>query len=197
MKRTNLNFIFDAVAFIGFVMLTTTGVLMRYILPPGSGHRTTLWSLDRHEWGDIHFWISIIFFFILALHLLLHWRWIFSVLTGHPSEGSGLRAGLGIVGFITVIALSISLLLTPVEKDASGNQVSPVSSHKDAGYTIRGSMTFMEIEKLTHVPATYLIKVLKLPESTSTEKQLGQLKEKYGFEINDVRSIINDYKSPD
>lgn len=62
MKRINLNFIIDVAAFVGFVMLTTTGVLMRYILPPGSGRYSTIWSLDRHEWGGIHFWISIIFF---------------------------------------------------------------------------------------------------------------------------------------
>ena len=34
MKRTKLNFVIDVVAFVGFVGLTTTGVLMRYILPP-------------------------------------------------------------------------------------------------------------------------------------------------------------------
>ena len=62
MKRTHLNFIVDVVAFVGFVVLTTTGVLMRYILPPGSGHYSTIWSLDRHEWGGIHFWISVVFF---------------------------------------------------------------------------------------------------------------------------------------
>ena len=38
MKRVKLNFIVDFVAFAGFVVLTTTGVLMRYTLPPGSGH---------------------------------------------------------------------------------------------------------------------------------------------------------------
>ena len=42
MKRVNLNFIVDVVAFAGFVLLTTTGVLKRYILPPGSGHYSTI-----------------------------------------------------------------------------------------------------------------------------------------------------------
>lgn len=93
MKRTNLNFIIDVVAFVGFVLLTTTGVLMRYILPPGSGRYSTIWRLDRHEWGGIHFWISVVFFFVLALHLVLHRRWIVSVVTGQPREGSGFRAG--------------------------------------------------------------------------------------------------------
>ena len=44
MKRTNLNLIIDAAGFAGFVFLTATGVLVRYVLPPGSGHHTTLWG---------------------------------------------------------------------------------------------------------------------------------------------------------
>ena len=121
MKRTNLNFIIDVIAFVGFVLLTTTGVLMKYILPPGSGSYSTIWSLDRHEWGGLHFWISLVFFSILALHLVLHWRWIECVVTGRPREGSGFRVALGIVGFVVVVALSISPLLAPVERDSTSN----------------------------------------------------------------------------
>ena len=76
MKRTTLNLIIDAIGFVGFVFLTATGVLVRYVLPPGSGHHTTLWGLDRHDWGGLHFWIAVGFFVVLALHLLFHWRWI-------------------------------------------------------------------------------------------------------------------------
>ncbi|NIQ14683.1 MAG: DUF4405 domain-containing protein, partial [Candidatus Dadabacteria bacterium] len=71
MKKKNLNFIIDILAFVCFVLLTTTGVLMKFILPPGSGHYATIWGLDRHEWGNIHFWVSVIFFSILILHLIL------------------------------------------------------------------------------------------------------------------------------
>ena len=35
MNRTTLNFVVDTAAFVGFVLLTTTGVLMHYLLPPG------------------------------------------------------------------------------------------------------------------------------------------------------------------
>jgi hypothetical protein len=74
MKRPNVNFAVDCLGFAGFVLLTATGVLMRYVLPPGSGHSTTIWTLDRHEWGSIHFWIAIAFLAVLAFHLFLHWR---------------------------------------------------------------------------------------------------------------------------
>lgn len=196
MKRSNLNFFVDAVAFIGFALLTTTGVLMRYILPPGSGHFATIWGFDRHEWGGIHFWVSILFFSLLALHLLLHWRWIVNVATGRPREASGLRAGLGLVGLVAAIALAVAPLLTPIE-NSSGRETesSPLSAHQHEGIQIRGSMTLREVEQATGVPAVYLIESLKLPKSTSVEERLGSLKREYGFEIYDVREAAKAYKN--
>jgi len=193
MKRSNLYFIVDVMAFIGFVLLTTTGVLMRYILPPGSGRHSTIWGLDRHEWGDIHFMISVVFFSVLALHLVQHWRWIVNVVTGRPRDDSGFRVGLGIVGLVAVIALSISPLLTPVNVETSNGLT---STHEDeyGDTSIRGSMTFNEIEEATGVPAVYIIGSLKLPESISGDERLGPLKREYGFEINDVRVIVKGYK---
>lgn len=192
MKRTNLNFIIDTVAFIGFVLLTTTGVLMRYILPPGSGSYSTIWGLDRHEWGAIHFWISVVFFSILALHLVLHWRWIANVVSGQHHEASGVRAGLGIVGFITVIALAISPLLSPVEMQSK--EASSFSSHKSEDTTIIGSMTLKQVEEATGVPASYIIESLRMSETTSVNEKLGALKKKQGIEVKDVRVIVNGYK---
>jgi len=193
MKRVNLNFIVDIVAFAGFVVLTTTGVLMRYILPPGSGHYSTIWGMDRHEWGGIHFWVSVLFFSILAFHLVLHWRWIVSVVTGRPREGSGLRAGLGIVGLVTVVALASAPLLAPVVKDTGDKGASSLSAHPYEELSIRGSMTLKEVEEATGVPSAYIKKSLKIPDTISDEERLGPLKRQYGFEINDVRDIVKSY----
>ena len=194
MKRVNLNFVVDVVAFAGFVLLTTTGVLMRYILPPGSGHYSTIWDLDRHEWGGIHFWVSVLFFSILAFHLILHWRWIVSVVTGRPREGSGFRAGLGVVGLVTVVALASSPLLAPVERNSGDIGASSLSAHPYEDLSIRGSMTLREVEESTGIPAAYIIKSLKLPGTISVDERLGPLKRRYGFEINDVRDIVKTYR---
>ena len=51
MNRTTLNLIIDVVAFVGFVVLTTTGILLHFVLIPGSGKHSTIWNLNRHEWG--------------------------------------------------------------------------------------------------------------------------------------------------
>ncbi len=117
MKRPTINLSVDAAAFAAFVLLTSTGVLLRYVLPPGSGHRTILWGLDRHDWGQIHFWISMAFLVCLAIHLVLHRRWIASVIRGRPREGSALRVALGIIGLLAVLAAAAAPFFAEVEHE--------------------------------------------------------------------------------
>lgn len=191
MKRAQINFMIDTVAFAGFVFLTTTGVLLRYLLPPGSGRFATLLGLDRHEWGTIHFWVSIIFFAVLALHLILHWRWIVGLLSGHKQEGSGLRLGLGLLGALTLIALALAPLVAPVEiSDAPGMHNRPSQSETS---TINGSMSLHDLERATGVPSDYMLEQLNIPKSTDRNRKLGQLRRQYGFSIATVRKIVEDY----
>lgn len=86
-----VNFIVDLAGFIDLLGLIFTGVVIKYILPPGSGGghgygyrggrgpsegARELWSMTRHEWGDIHFYMSVVFVALILIHLALHWTWI-------------------------------------------------------------------------------------------------------------------------
>ena len=190
MKRSKFNFIIDIVAFIAFLLLTTTGILLRYILPPGSGKHSTIWSLDRHEWGGIHFWISVTFFSILALHLFLHWRWILSLVKGRPRKKEGKRSILGVLGLIVVVLFAIAPLLTSVDIDNSKKENHETSV---SDIEIKGSMTLNEIESLTKVPVDYIIKKMDLPKSISVNEKLSNLKTEYGFEMSELKNIVADY----
>jgi len=33
-------------------------------------------GLHRHEWGDIHLYLSIFLLILMTIHLLLNWTWI-------------------------------------------------------------------------------------------------------------------------
>jgi hypothetical protein len=193
MNRPEKNFFIDAIAFIGFILLTSTGILMRYILPPGSGRWKFIWGLDRHEWGSIHFWISVIFLSILTIHLILHWRWVANFIKGRPREGSGLRAGLGIVGLIGLLALAIAPLVSTVETSAV-KEKGVALSDKHENLEISGSMTLNEVEQKTGVPSDHIIKELKLSPDTNKEEKLGRLKKMFGFTMDDVRHIIRKYE---
>ena len=74
----------DVVGFFLLIGLTITGSIMKWVLPPGTGGRhggqgeqvKTLLSLGRHDWGNIHFWLSVSFIVIMLIHLALHYNWI-------------------------------------------------------------------------------------------------------------------------
>ncbi|MFZ1539716.1 MAG: DUF4405 domain-containing protein, partial [Chromatiaceae bacterium] len=124
MNRPTLNFLIDAMAFIAFAFLTTTGVLTRYVLPPGSGRYATLWGLNRHGWGDLHFWVAVVLLGVLALHLALHWRWILCIVRGQRSAASSPRVALGMIGLIGLLGLAAAPLLVPVERSGTPRQSS-------------------------------------------------------------------------
>jgi hypothetical protein len=88
-KRGTVNFIVDVVSFIDLLCLACTGFIMKFILPPGSGgygrgfrggrsseQIKELWSMTRHEWGTIHFYLALLFVFLMIVHIILHWEWI-------------------------------------------------------------------------------------------------------------------------
>ena len=194
-RRPTLNFIVDCVGFTAFVLLAASGVLMRYVLPPGSGHWSTIWGLDRHEWGSIHFWVAVGFLSILAFHLYLHWRWILTVLRGRPREGSGARIALGIVGLVALLALAIAPFLSPVERVGGATRApTPHSLGLERSESIRGSMTLAEIQEATGVPAGHIIEALGLPAGIQRDERLGRLKTAHGFAIDDVRRIVVAYR---
>ena len=195
MKRPNVNFAVDCLGFAGFVLLTATGVLMRYLLPPGSGHSTSIWTLDRHEWGSIHFWIAIAFLAVLAFHLFLHWRWIATLMSGRPREGSGARIALGTVGLAALLALAIAPFLSPVERASGGLRTPPPHSSEVEGLeSIRGFMTLAEVQETTGVPADHIIEKLGLPPGVEHDERLGRLRTAYGFTVDDVRQIVQTYR---
>ena len=89
MKRSSLNFIVVLVAFLNLLCLASTGFIMKYILPPGTGgcgrrlfgglgreHIKDFWSMTRHEWGSIHFYLALLFIVLMTAHILLHWSWL-------------------------------------------------------------------------------------------------------------------------
>lgn len=197
MKRTTLFFTVDAVAFALFVGLVATGALVRYTLPPGSGHFRTLWGLDRHGWGQIHFWLAVVLLAVLATHVFFHWKWIVSMVRGRRQRRPGARSGLALVALAAMIGLVASPFLAPVKE--SGEPPSshrPSSGHGDveADEAIRGSMTLREVERLTGVPAGLILDGLGLSRSISDDERLGRLRNAHGFEIDDIRAIVAEHQ---
>ncbi len=110
MKSTIANIIIDIVAAFLFLGMIATGYILRFPLPPGSNKTLSLWGFSRHQWGDVHFWISMGLLVVLVVHLVLHWNWIVTVIgkrchlvkTAHPSL---VRSGI-LTGGILILAIT-------------------------------------------------------------------------------------------
>jgi len=93
MSRSTVNFILDFVSFLNLLGLVFTGFVIKYILPPGSGggygrgfrggrgeaaaeQIREFLSLGRHDWGDVHFYLAVVFTALMIIHIVLHWAWI-------------------------------------------------------------------------------------------------------------------------
>lgn len=114
MKKTDVNFVVDFSALVGFLMLVSTGLLMYLVLPPRSG-RNMVWGLTRHEWGDIHFWVSMIFLGLIVVHTLLHWNWIKCMMKTRLLDKMGTTSKAMLVLFIILLLLmTLAPLLSPV-----------------------------------------------------------------------------------
>ncbi len=122
MKRTNVNFLVDALALVALVFLTATGTIIRYVLPAGSGNTRALWGLDRHGWGHVHFWIAIAFFVAMVVHLVLHWGWITCVVRWDTRGRSKGRAVLALIAVIALLALAAAPFFGTVEEIEKGRR---------------------------------------------------------------------------
>lgn len=191
MRKENLNFVIDTVAFVTFVLLISTGILMRYILPPGSGNFSELWGMNRHAWGQIHFWVAIVFITSIVVHLFLHWKWIVHVIKGGQNKKDFIRVALSVSALVILIGIAVIPLFGSVEqKGEPPHKLRSNEPVENQNYNIDGSMTLKDVERLTGVPVIIILRELGLPNNLPADEQLGKLRKEYGFELNDIREVV-------
>lgn len=197
MKRGTVNFSIDAVAFALLVLLATTGLLVHFTLPAGSGHFQTLWGLDRHEWGEVHFWIAMGFLATLALHLILHWQWITCMVKGKKANTRTGRVVLAWTALVAIVIVATAPFFSKVKQSTADAAPAPhraasnTTAHStDVHSLVDGSMTLNDVELQTGIPVSVLLAELKLPADLSGDEKLGRLRREFNFEMQDVREVL-------
>ncbi len=105
MEKNRLNFWIDVLIFLIFVCLLFTGFMM-YLIPRGYGG-ILVSGLTRHEWGDIHIILALIFISLIIIHVILHWSW------EKRCFKSFLKIGPKTLIIITILLIAF-LLITPM-----------------------------------------------------------------------------------
>jgi hypothetical protein len=106
--KSSTNLWIDVISLIVMIGLALTGGLIHWVLPAGSGHFQTLLGWNRHDYGQVHFWLAVAAVALLALHVLLHWTWVCCVVAKavgreSPSRGAQQAWGLALLLFLALL----------------------------------------------------------------------------------------------
>ncbi len=121
MKQSSLISIIDLLSFVALVAMISTGALLEFTLPIRSGP-SSVWGLTRHEWGDWHYYLSLAFLILMSVHLIVHIKYIKSVIVGKASREQNYRIAIGLVGILTLLALAVAPVVSPVEESSKAGQ---------------------------------------------------------------------------
>src|SRR5664280_1052433 len=136
MNRTIANIIIDIIAAFLLLGMIATGYILRFPLPPGSNKMLSLWGYTRHQWGDVHFWISLGLLIVFVVHLVLHWNWIVTVIgkrchlvkTAHPSLiRSGILTGGIVILTVTLFAWTAQNSVKEIARPMRGKHLAQTS----------------------------------------------------------------------
>ena len=79
MKKTDWQYLVDTLLFLCIVGIVFIGFSMGLVIPKGptaSESAKYFLGLHRHQWGNIHFYLSITFTVLVIIHLVFSWNWI-------------------------------------------------------------------------------------------------------------------------
>ena len=206
MKKSSLNFWIDVITLSVLLAKIWTGLLIHFVLPSGQGRSKWqfLWGMNRHDYGNIHFYLAIGMGVLVFVHIWLHWSWICSVFCdlfhfSHPHKKSQIIWGFCILLFLSVgCASSLLWANTQVtgaetsEEDYNSGPLSGMQNHD----RISGQTTLSEAAKLAGISLEEFSQNLGLPLGVNPHEQLGRLRKVYDFDIHDVRQIISQRTTP-
>lgn len=134
-ERLKINFIIDALMFLVIMAAGGIGLLMKYVLVPGSERFARygadvdlyLWGWDRHQWGALHLVLGYVLLGLLVLHIAFHWTQI-KCMYRNLIRGRSLRilltvliAAAGLILFLFAFVIKIETL--PVRAGEGGHRL--------------------------------------------------------------------------
>jgi hypothetical protein len=97
------------------MVLTITGILLHFRLPHGS-HDSTLMGFTRHQWGEFHFWVAIVFVCGIIVHSLLHLSWIKAALSPKNEKERKYNVLVFSFGIYFLLIFAFLIALSPIVK---------------------------------------------------------------------------------
>jgi hypothetical protein len=218
MKKSDWQYLVDILLFLSVVGIALIGFLMGLVIPKGpTAPESTKYflGLHRHQWSNIHFYLSIAFVIFVTIHILLGWKWIKN--KSQKIFKKRWNAALIFMAIASVLLIFLFWALYPrvpgayegygvraserAKQQQLSDEGSPPSEEKilyedgSVYVVITGQTTLKQTEKATGIPAKTIASELRLPSNVSIDDTFGRLRKKYGFSLLEVRGVISDLLS--
>ncbi len=218
MRKTDWQYLVDTILFLCIVGIVFIGFLIGLVIPRGPlapESAKYFLGLHRHQWGNIHLYLSIAFTGFIIIHLIFSWNWIKSKARKVFKKRWGTALILTVIASILVLFLFWSLYprIPGAYEDygrgagrkAKQQQLSeeayPITEERilyedgSVYIAITGQTTLKQAEKATGIPAKKIVAELGLPSKVSMDETFGGLRKKYPFDLQRVRDVISDLLS--
>ncbi len=89
MKKNDWKYLIDALLFVDLSSLAVIGLLLAFVIPSGKGAPEAakfFLGLHRHDWGDIHLYLSLLMLGLVVLHLWFNWNWVVNATRSYVGE---------------------------------------------------------------------------------------------------------------
>jgi hypothetical protein len=200
MKKADWQYLVNTLLFICLVGIVVIGLLLGLVIPQGpSAPESSKYflKLHRHQWGNIHFYLSLAFVFLIVIHLTLDWKWIKGRAVRLFKEGwkTALIATVG-TSLLLLFAIWLFYPKEPGAYEGYGlgrgkNDTAFLTDNQDY-ITVTGQVTFQDLEKVTGIPAQRIIEALGLSGKVSPKETIGRLRKKHGFSLVDLRDVLTE-----
>lgn len=103
--RTDWKYLVDALMFVCIVGIVVIGLLMGFVIPEGRlgpGQSKYFLGVHRHQWGDIHLWLSLAFSALVVVHIILAWNWVKGKAKGLFGKPWKVAVGLTVLAAVIV-----------------------------------------------------------------------------------------------
>lgn len=105
--------IIDFLAFMVLLFMLPTGIFLKFTFPLGRG-RYEVWCLSRHAWGNILYYISVLFLMFIFAHLVAHKEFIIKVIIGKTTTDKYYRLITVVMGRTALVFIAFLPVLYPV-----------------------------------------------------------------------------------
>jgi hypothetical protein len=78
LKKNALKYFINVMLFIDMTSTAVVGFLLGFVIPIGQGYSSQKYflGLHRHDWADIHLYLSILFLILLVFHVWFNRTWV-------------------------------------------------------------------------------------------------------------------------